>query len=324
MRFDFSEEEITKEFIENRISHKEIYDYYCNNDLQIKSLYKSPLRDNDSTPSFNILYNFQGKLIFKDFGYSSGDVYNFVQLLFGCDFYTALNKIAKDFRLTSKSVIIPTKRIIIEDKYDKQIIPVFKSFTSTDYDYWNRYHIPLTLLLEKNVSACKYIYLKKDIETTLLWAEYNNSNPIYSYKVSDKYKIYRPLADKKSKWLSNTTNFDIQGLENLPAKGELLIITSSMKDVLVLNVFGFNAIAPCSEGALIPESIMDFLWSCFDNIVVLYDSDKAGQEGAEKLIKAYPGIVNSMIPYEYEAKDISDFIEHYGFDFTKQLLKSLF
>ena len=48
------------------------------------------------------------------------------------------------------------------------------------------------------------------------------------------YKIYQPNS-KSMKWLSNVDKTIHQGYTNLPASGELLIITKSLKDVMSLH-----------------------------------------------------------------------------------------
>lgn len=48
---------------------------------------------------------------------------------------------------------------------------------------------------------------------------------MYAYKVYNHFKIYKPLADKYTKWRNNLTEYDIQGYKQLPKKGDILIIT---------------------------------------------------------------------------------------------------
>ena len=82
---------------------------------------------------------------------------------------------------------------------------------------------------------------------------------MYAYKVFDKFKIYRPLASKYTKWRTNLTTSDVQGLAQIPEKGDLLIITKSLKDVMVLYEMGYTAISAASETTFIPEDIISGL-----------------------------------------------------------------
>ena len=46
----------------------------------------------------------------------------------------------------------------------------------------------------------------------------------------------------------------LQGAHQLPAEGELLVVTKSMKDVMCLYSLGITAIAPNSENLFLTES----------------------------------------------------------------------
>ena len=47
---------------------------------------------------------------------------------------------------------------------------------------------------------------------------------MYAYKVYNHFKIYRPLADKYTKWRSNLNINDVQGFKQLPKTGDTLIM----------------------------------------------------------------------------------------------------
>jgi len=94
----------------------------------------------------------------------------------------------------------------------------------------------------------------------------------YAFKFKDRYKIYAPY-DKENKWLSNTRKTDIQGYSQLPTKGERLIITSSLKDVMCLNAAGYHSIALQSEMEVPDEKLISKLKDRFKTIEILYDND---------------------------------------------------
>lgn len=143
---------------------------------------------------------------------------------------------------------------------------------------------------------------------------------MYAYKVDNKFKIYRPLASKYTKWRSNLTNEDVQGLSELPKEGgSILIITKSLKDVMVLHEMGFNAIAAASETTFIPEDILATLSTKWSKILILYDRDATGMSNARKLSKKY-GYDAFFIHKSFKAKDISDAVRDNGFDKVKQWL----
>ena len=140
---------------------------------------------------------------------------------------------------------------------------------------------------------------------------------MYAYKVYDKFKIYRPLASKFTKWRTNLTNRHVQGLAELPKEGgNLLIITKSLKDVMCCYEMGFNAIAAASETVFIPEDILQSLRSKWKHIVILYDRDATGMHKARQYSKQYK-LDAFFINKKFKAKDLSDAVKLNGFSIVK-------
>ena len=133
----------------------------------------------------------------------------------------------------------------------------------------------------------------------------------YAFKFKNRYKIYSPY-EVKNKWLSNTRKTDIQGYNQLPTKGERLIITSSLKDVMCLYAAGYHAIAMQSEMQMPDEKLISELKERFNTIDILYDNDfnklnNPGQTMAKKICDLY-GFNNICLPEEFESKDPSDLV----------------
>ena len=108
----------------------------------------------------------------------------------------------------------------------------------------------------------------------------------------------------------------------LPKKGNLLIITKSMKDVLTLKGLGYAAIAPQSENSYPKREQIEVLKSRFDKILVFLDNDRAGLKAMASLRRMYR-LLFYAIPLNYKVKDISDFHKKYGRAKTQQLIDSL-
>ena len=143
---------------------------------------------------------------------------------------------------------------------------------------------------------------------------------MYAYKVYDKFKIYRPLASKYTKWRTNLTNRHVQGLAELPQEGgDLLIITKSLKDVMCLYEMGYHAIAASSETTFIPEDILQSLRSKWKHIVILYDRDRTGMANARQYSKQYK-FDAFFVNKKFKAKDISDAVRDNGFFVVKDWL----
>ena len=142
---------------------------------------------------------------------------------------------------------------------------------------------------------------------------------MYAYKVDDKFKIYRPLSSKYTKWRTNLTNNNVQGYTQLPEFGNLLIITKSLKDVMCLYEMGYSAIAASSETTFIPEDVLKALRSKWKHIVILYDRDKTGMKTAREYSKRYK-LDAIFVHKKFKAKDISDAVRDNGFFAVKEWL----
>lgn len=102
--------------------------------------------------------------------------------------------------------------------------------------------------------------------------------------------------------------------------GELLCITKSMKDCMLLYELGIPAIAPCSENIFLTERQYDTLRPKFDKCIVLFDNDRAGVQNLRKVKKEHPELICTCIP-RHLSKDISDFYAHYGKKKTISLIE---
>ena len=140
---------------------------------------------------------------------------------------------------------------------------------------------------------------------------YKLENPMFSYKVFNNFKIYRPFGDKFTKWRNNLTSYDIQGFEQLPKKGNLLIITKSLKDVMALYEMGYIAISPSSESTFIPDDALEALKLRFKRILLCFDRDSAGVRNMRK-VSLKTGLNGFLVHKSFNAKDISDAIAQHG------------
>jgi hypothetical protein len=281
-----------------RIEDRDIYYHYLNVVPETNKKYYSPF-NKENTPSFRFYYN-NSKLLFKDFSSGKqGDAIKVVSELYGLEYHEAVERILIDFKTKLNYNDYTKDKIQIADISAPQVHGILKSKSKNksttkgtqiqivprgwlpiDIDYWKGYGLVLEDLNKYDVLPCKEVWLDSD----KLWYNFNKNNPCYRYIVGDKYKCYVPNANsKKNKWISNCTTKNIQGFKQLPEKGELLIITKSLKDVMVLDKhLGLNAIAFGSESTTITEKIADYFYGRFDNIIMFYDNDTAGINNASR------------------------------------------
>ena len=308
-------EPLTLDYILSKVNEYDIYASYIG---QFKPglIYNSPFRK-DTNPSFGVFLSKRtGKLLFKDHGSGvCGDVIKFVREYTGISNYNeVLQEIVKRLKITNKTVLKSTKPI---ESKETVIGIVRQAFTKIDEQYWGSYHISMPTLEKYNVHSIKY-YLCNGIVKGI----YKDENPMYAYKVYNNFKIYRPLGDKFTKWRNNLTEFDVQGYAQLPKKGNLLIITKSLKDVMVLHEMGYNAVSPSSESTFIPDIVLNDLKKRFKNILLCFDRDVPGVTNMRK-VSLKTGLKGFLVHKSFKAKDISDAVKTNGFESVKDWLKKL-
>ena len=302
---------VTLEYILSKVSELQIYQAYVK-DIKPGYIYNSPFRK-DRNPSFGIFYSNKTKrLLFKDHGTNEcGDIIKFVSLMTNLTNYNdILNQIVTDLSVND----IKKPNISIEPQVETIIGIVRQPFSDKDFAYWGQFGITKKTLTKFNVFCTKY-YLSNGIVKGI----YKEENPIYAYKVYDKFKIYRPLGDKYTKWRSNLTTEYVQGYEQLPKTGDLLIITKSLKDVMTLYEMGYTAIAVNSESNFIPDAALEDVLKRFKRVLLLFDRDITGVRQMRKL-SLKTGLKGFLINKRFNAKDISDAVQLHGKEKIKEWL----
>jgi|TARA_R100001530_G_C4315937_1_gene154382 hypothetical protein len=317
---------ITKQAILNVTTEEEIFRHYLEFDFKLGKMYHSPLREDDN-PSFNLYYAPNGEMRFKDFNGEQGTCFDLVMILSGSGFNDCLKIINSDMNLGLENSYNTeeVKRVkytnfrknILKEKSECLIQFKPQHFTDEDIKYWEQFNIDYNILKRYNIYSSKYVFVNKKLVFT-----YSKNNPVYCYSLpNNKVKVYRPMSDKgKYKWLSNATNNEIQGLYQLEYDSNTLVITKSMKDVMCLRSFRIDAIAPQAETNYLNVELANNVTQKYEKIVILYDNDDAGINGASELQKILPNAKISFIPISSKCKDISEYFSKYGMEKTIELL----
>lgn len=301
----------------DKLTDYDIYSYYVGQ-FKIGKLFNSPLRSDDKNPSFAIFKGINGGLFFKDHGSGEGgNAIKFVKLYKNINTKDELERellrIVRKMNPNSGNAIRTYSYSVDSGPTDIGIVR--QPFTDVDKRYWKQFHISIDTLRKFQVFSIKYFLCNRVVRGT-----YKETSPMYAYKVDDKFKIYRPLASKYTKWRTNLTNRNVQGLSELPVEGgNLLIITKSLKDVMCLYEMGFNAIAASSETTFIPDDILDSLRHKWKNVIMLYDRDKTGMLESRKYSKQYK-LDALFVHKRFKAKDVSDAVKDNSYNEVKQWL----
>lgn len=300
----------------DKVDDYTIYSYYLGS-FKPGKLMNSPLRPDDKIPSFAIFLSKTGDLLFKDHGTGeSGNALKFVKLYRGIQTREELEReLLKIVRRMNPNQTINTATYTKVSSSVTDIGIVRQPFNAVDKQYWKQFHISIDTLKHFNVFSIKYFLCNSVVRGT-----YKETSPMYAYKVYDRFKIYRPLASKYTKWRTNLTNRHVQGLAELPKEGgNLLIITKSLKDVMSLYEMGYYAISASSETTFIPDDILQSLRSKWKHIVILYDRDRTGMLRAREYSKKYK-FDAIFVHKKFKTKDISDAIKDNSFEEVKQWL----
>lgn len=316
-------EELNKENIFKKISEYDVFKYYIPDFETIGQKFSSPFRK-DSDPSC-IIREFNGHLFYKDFG--NGESYGavaFVMHKYNMSFGEALTIISSDFNLGlhSKTISAKSMGFVAKKNVEVKSIPTKPATIrikrrewndGLDEEYWGQYGFNRAVLSHFKVFPISHLWVNGK------YIIVKEKEPSYAYVLGEgEYKILSPYS--MFKWITNGKS-TIQGLEQLPNSGDLLIITSSLKDAMMLWMFGYHAIAPASENTAINIEQVEELKKRFTKMVIFFDNDESGIRAAKAYSETY------KIPYVYlpegSEKDISDFYVANGKEKTAKVLMEL-
>lgn len=302
------------ETILEKVSEYDIFKYYMpNSDWNINKITFSPFR-NERNPSFMIGTKL-GDMTFIDFGDTSkrGSCFTFVMMMFNLrNRQEALELIDRDFGLgfTKQTRTLEYKKITAE--YKQPIEPVrmystiqvvIKSFTNQELEYWNQYHQDITDLKSNNIYSISKVYLNKQLFS------FKSDELKFGYLYDDKWKIYRPHATKKQKWVPNNVPITaMDGKEDIK-DCNVAFINKSKKDYMVM-----KKIFPCScavqnegLGCFSPENV-EFIKQNSEAQILSFDSDITGVTNSQQITKLFD-FDYANVPRKYLEEGIKDWAD---------------
>jgi 5S rRNA maturation endonuclease (ribonuclease M5) len=315
---------ISREDILKYVTQEEIFSHYLGESVAYLGVFHSPLRD-DKIPSFALYFHKSNPniLMFKDYATNDcGDFVVLVMKLFGLSYKDALWKVAYDLGIsqfnidTDKQPIQYTK---IVQKEKVQLGIKLRNWETKDQYFWSAFGIKKSTLIKFNVYPISYIFYNdvavKAADLAYVYVEEKDN--IVSYK------IYQPLEDKTRKWINNANYTVHQGYKQLPLNGPLLIITKSLKDVMSLHdCLGISAIGLQSESVMMKDSVMEEYKYRFNNVICLFDNDKAGKKLSEEFTAKF-NVPHLFVPELPKVTDFSDLVKALKKEKASSIMKKL-
>jgi hypothetical protein len=303
---------LTTETILQKVTEYDIFRWYMpDKSWKINQVTYSPFRQ-ESNPSF-IIGNKHGRLSFIDFGDTSrrGDCFSLVKMLYNLSTIDdVLKMIDRDFGLgihglaTQEYVkIISAYKQPEESKRYSMIQVKTRKFTQEELAYWNQYHQDIQDLRDNNIYSVDKLYLNKQRFPI------KDNELRFGYFYDGHWKIYRPLADKKSKWVPNNVPITaMDGLKDIE-HCRIAFINKSKKDYMVM-----KKIFPCccavqneGLGCFSPENVQ-FLKDNSDIQILSFDADSTGVTNSQQITKLFDfGYCN--VPKIYMKEGIKDWAD---------------
>jgi DNA primase len=312
----------------SRISEYDIFRYYMpHRDWKINRVTYSPFR-HENNPSF-MIGNKLGYLMFIDYSDTSkrGDCFNFVQTLHNVSTSDALRMIDKDFGLGFSTGVVTGeyKKIIAEykqpeiEKRNSLIQVKVRKFTQDELDYWAMYHQNIQDLRDNNIYSIKELYLNKQ----RFPLEENELRFGYLYE-GQYWKIYRPFAHKKKKWMPNNVPITaMDGKENIK-NCEVAFINKSKKDYMVMKKLFPCSCAVQNEGlGCFSHENVEYIKANSDRQILSFDADDVGVQNSKQITQMFD-FDYTNVPRQYLTegiKDWADLAKVHGLNAIEECLK---
>ena len=333
-----------------------IYRHYSGQEIYPDKNIFSPLRDNDSAASCRVFKVKDGDYLFHDYGRAiTYNCFTFVHAYYEnkdkvyteFDMAIVCELINKDLGLGISDdpfdITIPSSSFSLSSREFKQsdppLISVYPNvWGGVDNVYWGEYFITEEWL---RFFDCGVSYKSLfSYDKGLVWKDYHTykqKDPCYYYSFIDcngrsKMKLLRPFANSDYKWRTNIDKrdlFSIQGFRQADLTQRKVVLTSSMKDVIILRMLGITAYALHGEAYLPTDEFIAHLKTHHLEVVVMMDNDLAGRTAASKILKLDPIFSREvyiphglMLPNNKESKDPSDYIKYSrgNFQYLKKLI----
>jgi hypothetical protein len=308
-----------------RIPELDIFRKYLGKMVYEGESFTNPLRE-DNSPTCNFHRKADGRLRMKDHaGYFAGDCVDLVMVVNRVNYKKALRIIWDDFNAgTVTRVSGLTDAQLLQNSHVSTRAVFSVKRRAWDHDnlkFWSDYFIDQPLLEKFNVAPIEILWIGEGTYVQNETYRWDPNDPAYGYHLGKgEWKIYFPKR-KHQRFFCNTNA--VMGMNQLNTDSKFLVITKSLKDIMVLSMFDIPSIAPHSEGIVLHD--IDKILNYFTEVFVLFDNDMPGKRGTLKY--AHEGCTPLLIPnklrLDYGIKDISDYIKFFKYTQTNDYINEI-
>lgn len=321
--------DLTIDAVMKKITEYDIFRFYMGHrKWEINKVTNSPFHVDDH-PSF-IVGNRYGFLYFIDFADSQyrGDCFDFVMQLFTINLNEALLMIDRDFGLgiVSTNNVGEYNRIRAAYKQPEEDVAkvysviqvVTRKYTHEELSYWNDYHQDIQDLRDNHIHSISKVFLNKKRFPM------KDTDLRFGYLYGNKWKIYRPFADKKSKWVPN--NVPISTMEGVDClnREQPAFINKSKKDMMVMKkVYPYSCAVQNESVACFSEENVRLLKDNSSRQILSFDADVPGVTNSLQITQLY-NFDYCNVPREYLKHGIKDWAllaKEYGLQAIEKHLK---
>ena len=309
-------EYLTPAYLLSRIKQEDIWAYYTSLVPTVNGIFRNPAR-HDPNPGCKF-FEQSGYWWLCDFARNKKtyNCFTIIKEMYNIPYPKVLDMVYEDFLGTGSKLEYKADRIYIpkQQKEPKTISCKIQSYTKQDIEYIKSFGITSNSCNLFKVFSIEAYWIDGKLNYT-----YNYKDPCLGYYFGNgKWKLYHYLREEW-RFICNITSDMLQGENYLQHTSDILIITKSYKDVIVLYEVGHEAVAPHSEGVAkwierVPELNYKYKFLLFDN-------DEPGIMATNAVIEKVPELIPIFIPTGI--KDISDYAREKGKENTKQLINTL-
>ena len=256
----------------------------------------------DNHPSISLFKNYNNQIYWKDLARGTyGNIIELGKMLYGEDYLDALySLIEEEYKPKIK---------VSDNPVDIRVTK--RDFTEKDIEYFKKYDLVINDISDKVVSI-KHLIVNGTLVRTLSDFELG-----FAYIKDHKIKVYFPNSKQKSKKFmtnSNSNNLNIMQ-DGKMLHSNIVFITKSVKDALVLRSIGYPAFELDTEAVLPTKEQIDYIYEHVKSlrgqkpyIIVMYDNDEAGKKMSEKGAKNNKDSNIFYTVFPGPQKDPSDYV----------------